>query len=320
MTPHAEVNEVKPSAIGTLVGQRAVVEQVRVALDAARADARPFDHALMVGPAGCGKTTVAHCVSQEMGGTLHEVLGQTLETPADLNFLLLGAKDRDVVFVDEAALIPSDQQHSLLLALDQGKLVLGGGRTGRSPQAIPLARFTLLLATTDEYKLLAPLTQRMRLCLRFSFYDEGELVELLGQRCHALGWPVDPEVLPRVARRSRGTPRLALRLAQAAWRVARSEGEARITAGFLRRACDLEGIDPLGLDVTQQAYLRVVAEGTGRLNVIASRLGLPTRTVSEVVEPYLIRSGLVEKDESSKRLLTRRGREHFLAPSDPDAV
>lgn len=317
---HAEVNAARPSAIDALVGQQAVVEQVRVALDAARADARPFDHALLVGPAGCGKTTVAHCVAREVGGTLHEVLGQTLETPADLNFLLLGARNRDVVFVDEAALTPPEQQHSLLLALDQGKLLLGGGRTGRSPQSIPLARFTLLLATTDEYRLLAPLTQRMKMCLRFTFYGEAELVELLGQRCHALGWPVDPGVLPRVARRSRGTPRLALRLAEAAWRVARSRGEARITAAFLRRACDLEGIDPLGLDATQQDYLRVVAGGAGRLNVIASRLGLPARTVSEVVEPYLIRSGLVEKDESSKRLLTQRGREHFLAPSRPEAV
>ena len=169
--------------------------------------------------------------------------------------------------------------------------------------------------------MLAPLTQRMRLCLRFSFYDEGELVELLGQRCHALGWPVDPEVLPRVARRSRGTPRLALRLGPggvAGGPVRRARPGS--TAAFLRRACDLEGIDPLGLDVTQQAYLRVVAEGTGRLNMIASRLGLPIRTVSEVVEPYLIRSGLVEKDESSKRLLTQRGREHVLTPNCPEAV
>jgi len=320
VTTHTEVNEAKPATLDGLVGQQSVVEQVRVALDAARADARPFDHALMVGPAGCGKTTVAHCVSREMATTLHEVLGQTLETAADLNFLLLGARDRDVVFVDEAALTPSDQQHALLLALDQRKIVLGGGRTGRSPQAIPLANFSLLLATTHEHSLIGPLVDRMKLVLRFGYYNEAELVELLGRRCHALGWPVDPEVLPQVAQRSRGIPRLALRLAQAAWRVARSEGEARITAAFLRRACDLEGIDPLGLDVTQQAYLRLVAEGTGRLNMIASRLGLPTRTVSEVVEPYLIRSGLVEKDESSKRLLTQRGREHYLTPSCPEAV
>lgn len=320
MTTHAEVNEVKPSTLDGLVGQRSVVEQVRVALDAARADARPFDHAVLVGPAGCGKTTVAHCVSREMGATLHEVLGQTLETPADLNYLLLGARDRDVVFVDEAALTPSDQQHALLLALDQRKIVLGGGRTGRSPQSIPLARFSLLLATTHEHSLIGPLVDRMKLVLRFQHYHEAELVTLLRQRCTALGWPVDEAVLPQVARRSRGVPRLALRLAQAAWRVARSEGEARITAEFLQRACDLEGIDAIGLDVTQQAYLRVVAEGTSRLNMIASRLGLPTRTVSEVVEPYLVRAGFVEKDESSKRLLTQRGREHLLAQSRSEAV
>lgn len=316
MTTHAELNEVQPATLDGLVGQRGVVEQVRVALDAARADARPFDHALMVGPAGCGKTSVAHVVAREMGTTLHEVLGQALETAADLNFFLLGARDGDVLFVDEAALLPSDQQHALLLALDQRKIVLGGGRTGRSPQSIPLARFCLLMATTHEHSLIGPLVDRMKLVLRFRHYDEAELVELLGRRCHALGWPVDPRVLPAVAQRSRGTPRLALRLAQAAWRVARSEGDARITADFLKRACDLEGIDPLGLDVTQQEYLRVLSEGTGRLNMIASRLGLPARTVSEVVEPFLVRAGLIEKDESSKRLLTPQGREHLLAQGD----
>jgi Holliday junction DNA helicase RuvB len=313
MTKHSEVNEVKPSTLDGLVGQAGVVEQVRVALEAARADERPFEHSIMVGPSGVGKTTVAHCISREMGSTLHEVLGQALETAGDTNFFLLGAKDRDVLFVDEAALIPAEQQHALLLALDQRKIVVGGGRSGRSPQALPLANFTLLLATTDEYKLLGPLVQRMRLSLQFSFYSELELVEMLRQRCMALEWPVDEKVLPQIAQRSRGVPRLALRLAQAAWRVARSEGKSRITAAFLQRACLLEGIDRLGLGHDEQNYLRVLGSGTNRLGMIAARLGLPARTVSQVVESFLIRAGLVEKDEGSRRVLTQRGREHLLA-------
>jgi Holliday junction DNA helicase RuvB len=320
MAKHTEVNEVKPATLDGLVGQAGVVEQVRVALAAAQADRRPFDHALLVGPAGCGKTTIAHVVSREMSSKMHEVLGQALETAADLNFLLLGAKDRDVVFIDEAALIPSEQQHALLLALDQRKIVLGGGRGGRSPQSIPLARFSLLLATTHEHSIIAPLVDRLKLLLRFGFYTEPELVKVLRQRCLALEWPIEKDVLPQIAQRSRGVPRLALRLAQAAWRVARSEGEARITIDFLRRACLLEGIDRLGLGPVEQQYLRVVGEGTNRLNMIASRLGLPARTISEVVESFLIRAGLVDKDEGSRRVLTQRGREHLLALDRQEGV
>ena len=132
---HTDMNEIGPSALSHLVGQRSVVEQVRVALEAAFADQRPIDRALLVGPAGCGKTQTAKVIAAEMASDFHEVLGQALESPADLNALLLGAKDRDVVFVDEAALIPSEQQHALLIALDhplqRGDLLLQHQRLTR---------------------------------------------------------------------------------------------------------------------------------------------------------------------------------------------
>lgn len=306
-----DLNDIGPSSLNHLVGQKAVVEQVRVALEAAWADQRPFDHALLVGPAGTGKTQTAKVIAAEMASEFHEVLGQALESPADLNALLLGAKDRDVVFVDEAALIPSEQQHALLIALDQRKIVLAGGKTGRSPHSIPLSSFSLLLATTDEFKLISPLIDRMRLVLRFQFYGVEDLAEITRQRCRALNWPIDDEVLPLIAQRSRGVPRLALRLVQAARRVTRAEGESRICLDHLERACALEQIDALGLGPTEQQYLRILAEGTCRLNVIASRLGLPPRTVSQVTEQFLIREGFVDKDENGKRLLTPKGREHL---------
>jgi Holliday junction DNA helicase RuvB len=305
-----EVNEVAPTELADLIGQRSVVQQVRVALCAAHQDDKSFDHALLVGPAGCGKTQTAKVIAAEMGGDFHEVLGQTLETPADLNGLLLSAKDKDVVFIDEAALTPSEQQHALLLALDQRRIVLAGGRVGKSPQSIPLGRFTLLMATTDEYRLINPLIERCRLVLRFVFYAEEELAEITGQRCRALDWRIDESVLPFVAQRSVGVPRRALRIVQAARRVARSEGEHRITLDHAVRACELEGIDSLGLGTTESAYLRILAEGTTRLNVISSRIGLPARTIS-TTESLLIRLELVDKDEKGKRILTRKGYEHL---------
>jgi Holliday junction DNA helicase RuvB len=318
MATPSDLNDATPTSPAHLVGQPGVVEQVRVALDAAHQDGRPFDHALLVGPPGCGKTQTAEVVAAEMAATFHEVLGQSITGPADLNALLLGTRDRDVVLIDEAHELDKEFQTALYLALDQRRVLLNA-KSARGPQALPLADFTLLLATTDEFRLLQPLRDRMRLILRFEFYDPDDLATLVRQRCRALAWPVGEAVLPEIARRSRGTPRLALRLLQACRRVCRAEGEQAVTADHLDRACALEGIDALGLGPVERAYLRVVAAVAVRLNVIASRLGLPAKTVSEVVEPFLIRSGVVAKDDQGRRELTAEGRA-YLSSGRPAGV
>ena len=282
-----------------------------MALDAARHDGSKFPSALLTGAAGLGKSQLALCISSEMGTDFIEVLGQAIREPADLNAVLLSATERAVVHIDECHELDKEFQVALYLAIDKRKVILTT-RTSRGPQAIPLADFSLLLSTTDEYALLQPLRDRMKLALRFSYYSEAELVEVLRRRGRALGWRVDDEVPPRIARRSRGTPRLALRLLQACRRVCRADGDSTITAGHLGRACELGGgIDRLGLGPVDQQYLAVLADGTNRLNVIASRLGLPSRTVAEVVEPYLIRISLLVKDDQGRRELTAEGREHL---------
>lgn len=306
-----EIRDAAPTSINHLIGQRSVVEQVAVALDAAFEDQRPMDSALLVGPPGCGKTLLAHVVAEEMASDLHEVLGQTVKGPAELNALLLQAKQRDVVFIDEAHEIPKPIQTALYLALDQSRILLPNSKGGAT-SAIPLASFTLLLATTDEFGLLQPLRDRMKLNLRFSFYTDEELTELLLRATQRLGWIVNDVVLPRIAERSRGTPRLGLRLLQSCRRVCRSEGGDTITVRHFDRACGLEQIDELGLDTTERRYLEILAEGASRLNVIASTLGLPARTVSSVTESFLIRAGLIVKDDQSRRMLTAKGRDHLL--------
>jgi holliday junction DNA helicase RuvB len=210
MSQHREIGDVAPTSLSHLIGQRSVIEQVRVALDAAHQDAKKFDHALLVGPPGCGKTQTAKVVAQEMAADFQEILGQAVQSPADLNALLLGAKARDVILIDEAHELDREFQTALYLALDQRRVLLQ--TKGRTPQAIPLADFTLLLATTDEFKLLQPLRDRMRLTLRFDFYSLEELSDMTQQRAIALGWSVDVNVYHPIAARSRGTPRLALRL------------------------------------------------------------------------------------------------------------
>ena len=306
-----DVNAVRPTSISHIVGQRSVVDQVTVALDAAQQDARRFDHALLVGPPGCGKTSIAHVIAEEMAAPVIEVLGQSISNVGDLNALLLSAKeDGTVIFIDEAAELDKSLQVTLYLALDQRKIVVNGRQKGSSPISIPLGDFTLLAATTDEYDLLQPLRDRMRLLLRFQFYSPEELTTLLQIRSAALGWDVEREVMPEIALRSRGTPRLGLRLLQACHRVCRAQGEDTIRLEHLHRACSLEQLDKYGCGPTEQEYLRLLADGPMRLNVIASSLGLPARTVSQVTEPFLIRAGLITKDDQSRRQLTALGHEH----------
>ncbi len=301
-----EINDAKPSSLSHLIGQKAVIAQVSTALDAAFEDGSRFDHSLLVGGPGLGKSQLASVIAQEMATDFHEVLGQSLTSIGDLNALLLEAKDKDVIHIDECHQLDKQFQTALYLALDKQSIF--GGR--RSVQPIPIADFTLLLSTTDEYCLLQPLRDRMKLTLRFEFYCDEELTILLRWRCKALAWHIDEGVLPVIAQRSRGTPRLALRLLQACRRVCRADGERDIRPMHFERACQLEQIDHLGLGPLERKYLTIIKDGSTRLNVIATRLGLPSRTVAEVTEQYLIRAGLVDKDRSGMRQLTAKGLQH----------
>jgi len=302
-----EVNDIKPSSLSHIVGQKSVVDQVKVALDACFQDARRMDHCLMVGPPGLGKSALANIVAQEMATDFHEILGQSIATPADLNALLLLAKDKSIIHIDEAHELKKEYQTALYLALDQRKLLLPGGK---NVQSLPLNDFTLLLSTTDEYCLLQPLRDRMRLVLRFEFYSIDELTTVLKHRTKFLQWEIDEQVFPLIAQRSRGTPRLALRLLQACYRVCRSLGEEFITVDHLNRACSLETVDELGLGPIEQKYVAILGDGPKRLNVISSLLGLPSRTISQVTEPFLIRAGLILKDDQGRRQLTTSGHQH----------
>ena len=305
-----DINDARPTSVRHLIGQPSVVEQIVVALDSAQQDNRKFDHSLLVGPPGIGKTAASQIIAAEMGTDFLDVLGQSINSVADLNALLLQATDKAVVFVDEAHELDKSLQTALYLALDQRRVLLQGSRKGSTPIAVPIKDFTLLLASTDEFQLLQPLRDRMRLNLRFHFYKPEDLEQIARHRTRSLGWEVEESVLPQIAQRSRGVPRLALRLLQSARRVARAGGESFVTLAHLERACQLEQIDGLGLGPTEQQYLGILLEGPTRLNMLASRLGLPTRTVAEVTEPFLIRAGLVVKDDQGRRQLSAEGRIH----------
>jgi Holliday junction DNA helicase RuvB len=321
MDIHHEINDVGPNSLAHMVGQNSVKVQIAVALEAAFADTQPMDSALLVGPPGLGKSMAASVIAAEMGclDDYQEILGQSITYPSDLYAVLLAAKERSVLHIDECHLLKKEYQTALYLAIDKKTIFTPGGSVGGTPQAVPIANFTLLMSTTDEYCLLQPLRERAKLTLRFEYYSEEELTELTRQRSRALGWELEAEILPLIATRSKGTPRLALRLLQSCRRVCRACNQMLITVEHLNRACELEQLDDLGLGVTEQQYLKMLVNGPTRLNVLAAVLNLPARTISHVAEPFLLRAGLIWKDEHSRRQLTAEGREH-LAANQPSCI
>lgn len=307
------VNDSRPQTVDDMVGQSGVVEQVRVALKAAKVDGTPYPHSLAVGPAGCGKTQLAHLIANSMETSFSETLGESLSNAAQLNqFLLAGTQaDRAVLFVDEAHSIPKPQMTRMLVALSENKLMYEGHR---GPQSIPLGRFTLIMASTEQWSLLGPMISRLRV-LNFDYYSPEELTTLLDRRVKGLGWEVEAGVLNEIAKRGRGVPRHALNLLSSSRMVARSEGHTTVRLDDAHRAFALEGVDTLGLGPVERAYLDRLSSGPSRLNVVASVLGLPSRTV-QGIESTLIRFDLITKTNSGTRELTKAGRDH-LATNRP---
>ena len=237
-----DIRDVCPTSLSHIVGQKSVVDQLMVALDASFADGQKMDDCLLFGPPGCGKSQFASVVAQELAADFQEILGQSIQTPADLNALLLGAKHKSVIHIDECHEMGRNFQTALYLAIDKRTIFLSGGK---NIQSISIADFTLLLSTTDEYCLLQPLRDRMKLVLRFQFYTNEELTQLLFYRIRGLGWDVHEESVRSstsfIARRS---PPLAISTSLATMAYTSSSVTASSSAErsfSIRRPCGLPG-------------------------------------------------------------------------------
>ncbi len=294
-----------------VVGQAGAVSVLRTAIDAyfyertKVGDRQAFPHTLITGPAGCGKTLLSELVARETCSKLHTELAQNLRTPEHVHGSLMMLEPGDVLFYDEIHELPATAAVTLYRALEENILLLG------KHHVVKLPPFCLIGATTHEFMLATSARQRFRIHLRVTHYSSDEMTQLVRQRAKRLGWIVDEQAVVAIGSRSRGVPRLAVRLLESAKRVASSEATDEITAAHVERMCEIEQIDSLGLDATEQKYLRILreAEGPVRLNVIATHLGVPRRSV-ETLEEDFIRLGLTTKSDKG-RMLTPKGIEHL---------
>lgn len=302
------------SSLNQIVGQARAVNVLRTALDAYfneryKSGAEgAFPHVLMCGPGGTGKTLLAEVISREVCSPCHTELAQNIANPGQMHGLLMMLEPGDLLFLDEIHELSSSVQVCLYRALEEGKLFLGGNR-----KAITLPPFCLIGATTDEYLLTTSMRDRFKILLRLIHYSTEEMMLLIRQRAKRLGWAIEDTSISELARRSRGVPRLGIRLLDAAKRQASAESSDIIEAGHVSRMLEVEGFDPLGFDLTEQKYLHLLRQYQGpvRLNVIATQLSLPKQTI-EMLERDFIRLGLIDKTEKG-RILTSAGIAHLRA-------
>lgn len=320
MTSNASDMAAAPTTIEHFVGAQQIKDRVRVALEATwnMGNGCVFPHTLALGAAGLGKTEMSRIIAREMGVELVEVLGQSVRTTAELNTALLQAEG-GCLLLDEAHALNAEVQIGLLKVLQEGMIFLDAARHGGKVRTMALKPFCLIAATTDEWALTRPLVDRFKLLLRFEHYSVADLTTLISRRARSAGIALEEGVAEQIAQRSKGTPRIGIRLLDSCLRTMQAEAAGTVSAAIFQRTCLLEGIDDLGLDAVEQKYLRALADAGGRLrvNVIASCLGLPRPTLERAIEPFLIRERLIEKSDVGRSLTDRGWRQIDGSGSSP---
>jgi len=315
-----DVNQIEILSLNKIRGQKKVTDLLKVNLDAyfqSRSTGKPtaFGPALLCGPSGTGKSLIAKALHAELANlNLIETNGEMLSSSTELISILLSATADTTVFIDEAQGMNSRSTHILLTALSEKVIYVPKRGSAKSKRVIPLENFTLLMATTHEYCLQDALRNRMRIYCRFEHYALADLVEIIRQRALALKWDVESEeVLIEIAKRSKKTPRIALnRNLQMCWNVCSSQGREVITMADVMQAFTLLNVCSLGLDELERNYLRTLQHnGPAPLNVISSKLALPTQTIKSVLEPYMLQEGLIMKEKNSHRALTPLAEAHL---------
>lgn len=315
----------RPRSLGEYVGQTAMKESLGVFLAAAKGRGEALDHCLFCGPPGLGKTTLAHIIAAELGVPIHITSGPVLERAGDLAAILTNLEERQVLFIDEIHRLPRVVEEILYPALEEYRLdiLIGQGPSAKTVR-LDLPRFTLVGATTRAGLLTSPLRDRFGIVSRLDYYLPDELAAILRRSASLLGVPIDPEAAMEIARRARGTPRIANRLLRRVRDVAEVRGNGAIDAALADAALRLLAVDGHGFDRMDRAILLTIIEkfrgGPVGVETLAAAISEERETIEDVYEPFLIQSGFLARTPRG-RVATATAYRHFglAPPSDEKA-
>jgi holliday junction DNA helicase RuvB len=308
----------RPQTLSEFIGQAKVCSNLKVFIDAARSRREALDHVLFAGPPGLGKTTLAQIVARELGVNFRATSGPVIAKAGDLAALLTNLEDRDVLFIDEIHRLNPAVEEILYPAMEdyQLDLIIGEGPAARSVR-IDLARFTLIGATTRTGLLTTPLRERFGIPIRLEFYGVEELEEIVRRGARLLGLSLTGEGAHEIARRARGTPRVAGRLLRRVRDFASVEGVGAVDAGTADRALSKLEVDGRGLDALDHRYLNLIAVNYGGgpvgVETIAAGLSEPRDAIEEIIEPYLLQQGFIARTPRG-RVLTAQAFAHLGLP------
>lgn len=290
----------RPRFLREFIGQEQLKDNLRVFIEASRQRTEPIDHILLYGPPGLGKTTLAHIVSNEMGATIHVTSGPAIDKPGDLVGILTSLEEGAILFIDEIHRLSRTVEEYLYPAMEDRKvdIMIGQGPGARSVR-MEVAPFTVIGATTRQGLLTGPLRDRFGIISHFRFYEQDALYEIVKRSAKILGYAIASEGAEEIARRSRGTPRIANRILRRVRDFAQVDGLTEIDRGIVQKAAGALEIDHLGLDRVDRTLLRLIIDrhkgGPVGIDTLAASTGEDSQTIEDVYEPYLIQVGLLQR-------------------------
>ncbi|HEX2454067.1 MAG TPA: Holliday junction branch migration DNA helicase RuvB [Vicinamibacterales bacterium] len=305
----------RPRTLNEYIGQDRIRENLHVSIAAARQRGEALDHVLLYGPPGLGKTTLAYVIANELGATIRSTAGPVIEKPGDLAAMLSNLQEREVLFIDEVHRMSPAIEEILYPAMEDYELdiVIGQGPSARSVK-VPVQKFTLIGATTRAGLLTSPLRARFGIVHRLDFYAERDIEEIVRRSARILGVPIDIEATSELARRSRGTPRIANRLLRRVRDYAQVRADGRITGEVARAGMQLLEVDDHGFDEVDRKLLRTIIDkfsgGPVGVNSIAAAINEERDAIEDIYEPFLIQAGFLDRTPRG-RVATARAYEYF---------